>query len=176
MALIFWSLTLSLITFTSAFFIYLYFYFTRNFKYWEKLGIPYVKPLPFVGSMKEVLLLRENIGKTLQRIYNEHSDKPFVGIFMFDQPGLVICDLDLVKNILVKDAQYFIDRVLSVDENLDPLFGKVLSVLNGQRWRQIRMNLTPVFTSAKMKLMFHLVKICGKELVKYLDTATAKGK
>jgi cytochrome P450 family 9 len=59
---------------------------------------------------------------------------------------------------------------------VDPLFGKNIFVIKGQRWRHVRLNLTPVFTSAKMKMMFCLVEICGKELVKYLDMVTAEGK
>ncbi|KDQ77054.1 Cytochrome P450 6j1, partial [Zootermopsis nevadensis] len=175
MALIFNNITLALFTILCYLFIYLYFHFTRNFNFWKKLGVSYVKPLPFVGNLKEVMFLKENVGKTFQRIYNEHSDKPFVGIFAFDQPSLLIRDLDLVKNILVKDAQYFIDRVVTVDENLDPLLGKNMFVIKGQRWRRVRVNLTPVFTSAKMKLMFYLVELCGKDLVKYLDMVTADG-
>jgi cytochrome P450 len=154
----------------------LYFYFTRNFKFWKKLGIPYVKPLPFVGSLKDMVLLKVNIGKSLKTFYDDHSDKPYVGIFVFDQPILVIRDLDLVKNILVKDAHNFIDRTISTDENLDPLLGKMMFVIKGQRWRHVRLNLTPVFTSSKMKIMFHLVEICGKELAKYLEKVTAEGK
>jgi hypothetical protein len=176
MALIFEPLTLSLITILLACFISLYLYFTRNFNFWKKLGIPYLKPLPFVGNLKEVVLQRVNIGNNLKKIYDNHSDKPYVGIFVFDHPCLMIRDLDLVKNILVKDAHNFIDRSVYVDEKVDPLIGKILFLLRGQRWRQVRVNLTPVFTSAKMKMMFHLVKICGKELVEYLDIATADGK
>jgi cytochrome P450 family 6 len=176
MAVIFESLSLSIITVLSAFFISLYFYFTRNFNFWKKLGIPYVKPLPFVGNLKEVVFLKENIGKCLQKIYDDHSDKPYVGIYAFDQPSMVIRDLDLVKNILVKEAHNFTDRIVNVDEKLDPLFGKGIFVIKGQRWRQVRLNLTPVFTSAKMKMMFYLVEICGKELEKYLHVVTADGK
>jgi cytochrome P450 len=88
----------------------------------------------------------------------------------------VVRDLELVKNILVKDVQYFIDSAATVEENVDPLAGKNMFVMKGKHWRHVRLNLTPVFTSAKMKMMFYLVEICGKELVKYLDMVTAEGK
>jgi hypothetical protein len=176
MQLTFEVLTLSIISLLCGFFISLYFYFTRNFNFWKKLGIPYAKPVPFVGNVKDVMLLKVNIGKSLKTLYDDHSDKPYVGIFVFDQPILLVRDLDLVKNILIKDAQNFIDRIISFDENLDPVFGRGISLLKGQRWRQVRVNLTPVFTSAKMKIMFHLVEICGKELGKCLDIVTADGK
>jgi cytochrome P450 family 6 len=165
-----------LISVITAILIGLYFYVTRNFKFWHKLGIPYVKPTPFVGSLKECVLLKTTIGEHLQKIYNDHSDKPYVGIFSFDKPSLLLRDVDLVKDILVKDFQNFTDHTFTVEDKFDPLFGKVLSSLKGQLWRHLRTNLTPVFTSRKMKMMFYLVDFCGKELVECLGKATADGK
>jgi len=102
MELSFESVMLCLITIFTAFFIGMYLYFTRNFNFWKKLGIPYVQPLPFVGNLRELVFLKSGIGNYLQKIYEEHKDKPYVGIFSFDKPSLVIRDLDLVKKILVK--------------------------------------------------------------------------
>jgi cytochrome P450 family 6 len=170
------SLTFYLISIIAAIFTGLYFYVTRNFNFWQKLGIPYVKPKPFFGNLKECALQKTIIGEQLQRIYNEHSDKPYVGIFSFDKPSLLIRDLELVKNILVKDFQTFMDRVFSLEEKFDPLFGNHLGILNGQLWRHIRTNLNPVFTSHKMKMMFYLVDTCGKELADCLAKATVDGK
>jgi hypothetical protein len=99
-----------------------------------------------------------------------------VGIFSFDKPSLLVRDLELVKNILVKDFQTFTDRIFSVEERFDPLFANIISIINGQLWRHLRTNLTPVFTSRKMKMMFCLVDTCGKELAECLEKATADGK
>jgi cytochrome P450 family 6 len=99
-----------------------------------------------------------------------------VGIFSFDKPSLLICDLELVKNILVKDFQYFMDLTFSFEDTFDPVAAKSLFALKGQLWRHLRTNLTPVFTSRKMKMMFYLVDFCGKELADCLEKATADGK
>jgi len=170
------SLTFYLICFIAAIFIGFYFHVTRNFNFWHKLGVPYVKPTPFVGNLKDCVLLKTTIGEQLQRIYNENSDKPYVGIFTFDKPSLLICDLELVKNILVKDFQNFVDRTFAIEDKFDPLFAKNISALKGQLWRHLRTNLTQVFTSHKMKMMFYLVDTCGKELADCLEKATADGK
>jgi cytochrome P450 len=159
-----------------AIFIALYLYVTRNFKFWQKLGIPYVQPTPFVGNLKECAFQKLHIGEHLHRIYEQHSDKPYVGIFSFDKPILLIRDLELVKNILVRDFPYFTDHIASLDEKLDPLFSKALFATKGQRWRHWRTNLTPVFTSGKIKMMFYLVDTCGKELADCLDKASLYGK
>jgi cytochrome P450 len=122
------------------------------------------------------VLLKTTIGEQLQRIYNEHSDKPYVGIFSFDKPSLLIRDLELVKNILVKDFQSFMDHMFLIHEKLDPLFGNILPALRGRFWRHLRTNLTPVFTSRKIRMMFYLVDTCGKELADCLEKANADGK
>jgi len=176
MLLILQSLTFYLISVITAIFIGLYFYVTRNFKFWKERGVPYVKPTLFFGNLKECTLQKTTIGEQLHRIYNEHSDKPYVGIFSFDKPSLLVRDVELVKNILVKDFPNFIDRIFSVEERFDPLFSNILGILNGELWRHIRVNLTPVFTSRKMKMMFCLVDTCGKGLADSLEKATADGK
>jgi cytochrome P450 len=165
-----------LISVITAIFIGLYFYVTRNFKFWHKLGIPYVKPTPFVGNLKECVLLKTTIGEQLQRIYKENSDKPYVGFFWISKPSLLVRDPELVRNILVKDFHTFMDRKLSAKEKIDPIFGNSLPLLKGSLWRHVRTNLTPVFTSRKIKVMFNLVDICGKELADCLEKATADGK
>jgi cytochrome P450 family 6 len=170
------SLTFCLISVFTVIYLGLYFYFTRNFNFWQKLGIPYVKPTPFVGNLKDCVLMKTTIAEQLQRIYNEHSDKPYVGIFSFDKPSLLIRDLELVKNILVKDFQNFMDRTLSFEDKFEPLVAKTIAVLKGELWRHLRTNLTPVFTSRKMKNMFYLVDTSGKELAECLEKATADGK
>jgi cytochrome P450 family 6 len=170
------SLIFSLISLIIVIFIALYFYCIRNFKFWQKLGIPYLKPTPFVGNLKDCVFQKVHIGERLQQIYEQHSDKPFVGIFSFDKPSLLIRDLELVKNILVKDFNTFMDRTLSAEEKHDPLLANILPVIKGQRWRYLRTSLTPVFTSGKIKMMFNLVDRCGKELADCLHKATADGK
>jgi cytochrome P450 family 6 len=104
----------------------LYVYFIRNFNFWKKLGIPYVKPVPFVGNIKELVFLKLGIGHYLQKIYEEHKDMSYVGILSFRQPSLLIRDLDLVKKIVVKDAYKFMDRVVSIDDTVEPVGGKTV--------------------------------------------------
>jgi len=115
-------------------------------------------------------LLKTTVGEQLQRIYNEHSDKPYVGIFSFDKPSLLIPDLELANNILVKDSHNFMDRIFSTEDKYDPLFGKTLFGLNGQLWHLLRTNLTPV------KMMFYLMDTSGKELADCLEKFTTDGK
>jgi cytochrome P450 family 6 len=115
-----------------------------------KHGVPFVKPLPFVGSLKDVVLQRVGMGRYFTELYHQHKDKPYLGLFAFDRPILVVFDLDIIKKILVKDSQLFTNRNLTVDEGKDPLSYKNIFGLKGQKWRHMRTNLTPTFTSGKM--------------------------
>jgi cytochrome P450 len=165
-----------ILTIFSAVCVGLYLYFTRNFNFWKNLGVPYAKPLPFVGNLKECVSLKVTIAEHLKNLYDDHGDKRYVGIFSFDKPSLLVRDPELLKNILVKDSKLFANHILTFDEKLDPMVGKNLIVLKGQRWRQIRTNLTPAFTSGKMKNMFYLVDLCCKDLTDLLDREMAEGK
>jgi cytochrome P450 family 6 len=165
-----------ILTLSSSLFIGLYIYFTRNFNFWKKLGVPYAKPLPFLGNLRECLSLKVNIAEHLKNLYDEHGDKPYVGIFSFDRPSLLVRDPELVKNILVKDANVFPDRSVTINSSLDPMLGRSLVAVKGQHWRQLRANFTPVFTSSKMKSMFHLVVLCCEDLTDLLDKEATDGR
>jgi len=121
-------------------------------------------------------LQKTTIGEQLQKIYNEQSDKPYVGIFSFDKHSLLIRDVELVKNILVRDFQTFMDRTLAFEDKFDPLFGNIMVALKGQLLYHFRTKLTSVFTSRKLKMMFYVVDTSGKEVAECLKKATADGK
>jgi len=52
-------------------------------------------------------------------MYVDFNDETYVGIFAFHQPSLVMRDLNLVKKILVKEAQSFIESIVTFNEVLD---------------------------------------------------------
>jgi cytochrome P450 family 6 len=125
----------------------------------QKLGIPDVNPIPFVGNLKECVFQKVSIGKYLKEMYEAHSDKPYVGIFSFDKPSLLIRDVEPMKNILVKVSQSFIDHMMTVNAQPDSVFGRGLFMRKSQIWGQVRTSLTPMFTSGKE---------CGKESYIYI--------
>ena len=116
------------------------------------------------------MLLKTTIAEHLLGIYNEHSDKPYVGIFSFDKPSLLIRDLELVKNHLEKDFQKFMDRIFSFENKFYPICNSLLA-LKGQFWRHLRTKLASVFTSRKTNMMFYLVDTSGKEPAECLQRA-----
>ncbi|PSN51918.1 hypothetical protein C0J52_12804 [Blattella germanica] len=171
----FGDVTFSLIALSVGLAIFLYYYSTRNFKYWKQQNVPYIQPLPFLGSLKDITFQKTSVGHFLKRIYDDYKGQPYVGMFSFDKLAVVVRDLDLTKQILIKESQNFQDHLIVTDSKLEPLASRNLFMLKGPKWRHMRNYLSPTFTSGKMKTMFHLVENCAKIFDNYLDSATADG-
>ncbi|RZC05006.1 p450 domain containing protein [Asbolus verrucosus] len=92
----------------------------------------------------------------------------YSGMYNFTIPTLILKDPDLIKQITVKDFDHFVDHNTFLPEEIDPLWGKNLFALTGQRWRDMRSTLSPTFTSSKMRHMFGLISQSGEQFAKYL--------
>lgn len=149
-------------------FLYVYRKVQENYAYWSDRGMPHDTPKFFMGNLI-------GLGKTkslteIVRYYYvkyQNSGVPFVGFFVFFRPTAFIIDLDLVKNILVKDFHYFCERDLYYNEKDDPLSANLLN-LEGIKWKALRHKLTPTFTAGKIKLMFPTVVAVSEELCETL--------
>ena len=145
-----------------------YVYFKVSFNYWKKRNVPYAKPTFPFGNFGERLLLRRTLGHVFENIYKELDGEKYGGTYAFTKPGFIFRDPDIIKNVLVKDFSSFHDRGLFMDEEVEPLSGH-LFVLPGKRWRNLRVKLSPTFTSGKMKMMFQTLVDCGLELGNILE-------
>nr|CAI5847744.1 unnamed protein product [Callosobruchus analis] len=89
-------------------------------------------------------------------------------------PTLYIRDLELLKQLCVKDFDHFVEHRSFVPDNCDPLWDKNLFALKGQRWKEMRPILSPSFTSSKMRAMFVLMSDCAKRFVKFFADKNEK--
>lgn len=97
-----------------------YIYINYVFTYWKRRGVPYAEPsFPF-GNFNATFTKKKGFGQTLHDIYNS-TDAPFLGIYNAIRPALLIRDPRIIRDILVKDFQYFWHRGFHYDENIDPL-------------------------------------------------------
>uniref|UniRef100_A0A1B0GA00 Cytochrome P450 n=1 Tax=Glossina morsitans morsitans TaxID=37546 RepID=A0A1B0GA00_GLOMM len=148
----------------------LYVYLTYRYRYWLRHGVIYVKPTPIVGNLGPLLRMQSASAHMMQTIYNYSAaqDRPFVGIYIFHRPALLLRDPELIKRILSKDFPKFSNRFLNTDYYGDPLASRNLFFLKNPHWKEVRSKLTPFFTSWKMKQMFPLVEEVGLNLNEYL--------
>ncbi|KAF4524103.1 hypothetical protein B566_EDAN007686 [Ephemera danica] len=148
----------------------IYYYFTSNFNHWRDKGVAFVKPYPLLGSMAKVLTLQEHLSECYQKFYNDHSEERFIGFYNVRKPTLMIKDLEIIKNILIKDFSHFTDHGFDFSEENDPLQARNLFNMSGQKWRNMRAKLTPTFTSGRMKAMCPLVIECAEVFEKHLES------
>lgn len=144
-------------------------YLHSRYKYWENLGIPFVRPKFLFGSFtSNILSGKRSVTEILDEIYEKLKGNKIGGYFELHVPKLMILDPDLIYKILVKDFSHFHDRgMFPVDADNDPLTNNI-TFLEGLQWRHLRYKLSPVFTTGKLKGMFEQIYNCGEDLLKEL--------
>lgn len=114
-------------------------YFIKNhwnrYERWEKFGVKHVD----IGLRQIPVLL-------LEKLMKEHG--PTVGIVR-DLPVLVTRDLDILKQVLVKDFNNFVNRNDHMPTK--SLIGKGVFFLKDLEWRRIRQLMSPSFSTGKLK-------------------------
>ena len=148
----------------------LYYYIIEGLKFFEKSGIPYLKPNILVGNMGAMVLKRRSMAEQVKWLYDSYPEAKYFGFHDFTLPSIILRDPEIIKFVTVKNFDNFVNHTMFVDENLDPFFGKNLFGLQNDSWRDMRSILSPSFTSSKMKGMFDLVSKCGIKFAEHLAT------
>ena len=148
----------------------LYFWGTKGHDFFSKQGIPYVKPWPILGSQPSVM-------NGIAYEYDKQNAKkygPTWGVFAGRTPHLYTVDQELIKRILIKDFDHFMNR--RGFEKSDDVFTQTLDTLHDEKWKKIRSGLSPIFTTGKLKGMMKPISDCVDSLVERLkQKITADG-
>lgn len=133
-------------------------------KYWERHGVSYI-PEELIFGENALFRQKKPIGVILKDFHDEIQSRgcKYGGAFIMITPLLVVVDLELIKQILLKDFSYFMDHGFYYNAEDDPLSGNLFN-LEGQRWKNLRNKLSPTFTSGKIKLMFQILVDSGARL------------
>ena len=128
-----------------ALFLGLYWYVTKNFGYFAKHGVP-EEPgsFPFGSSSAWACWTK---GESFLKIFDEgvrkHKNEKMHGMYSLGQRNLVITDIDLAKQILIKDADHFTDRMtigtLYKDSTaeVEKIFSLMLTNMTGEEWKKV---------------------------------------
>ncbi|KAK5641872.1 hypothetical protein RI129_010419 [Pyrocoelia pectoralis] len=149
--------------------IYAYYKSVKPLSYWKDRGVAHKKALPLIGNSSIFFLKHKSFMDYVKDFYNEFPNERYYGIHQFSKPLLYVRDLELIKQITVKDFDQFTDHNNFVAENLEPLMSRNLLNLKGQEWRDMRATLSPSFTSSKIKTMFALLSECAKDFVEFFE-------
>lgn len=166
----YWIIDTSLVVLTVLYLLHKY--TSRKYDYWKKRNIFYLKPLPFFGNFLDISLFRITIGEYFKKLYNQ-TQQPYFGIFVFDEPYLVIRSPELIKSILIRDFNYFTDRSILASKH-DNISAEMMFLAKSPQWKVTRTKITPVFTSGKLKTMIPHINRVGVAAVKYLAKLKSK--
>lgn len=138
-------------------------WYRNHYQHWLKRGFLSDGPNFPLDSLSGCAT-RLHTAEKFDEYYRRFKGEPVIGLFFVFTPAIAVYDPELIQAILVKDFTSFHDHYLYYNEESDPLSAHLLSI-EGQKWRDRRTKLTPVFTSGKMKMMFDTINGIGEKFV-----------
>uniref|UniRef100_A0A3B1IVL8 Cytochrome P450 3A n=1 Tax=Astyanax mexicanus TaxID=7994 RepID=A0A3B1IVL8_ASTMX len=144
----------------------LYGYWPHGF--FQRIGVPGPKPLPFIGTMLEYKQGFQNFDLECFKKYGK-----VWGIYDARQPVLCIMDREILKTILIKECYSLFTNRRNFRLN-GPLYDAV-SIIEDDDWKRIRSVLSPSFTSGRLKEMFGIMKTHSHTLVQNLGKTSKRG-
>ncbi|KAI1286240.1 Cytochrome P450 3A12 [Halotydeus destructor] len=129
----------------------------RKLQYWKDRGVP--------GPEEQITISGD--GKTPAVDYYVNNQNKYGKVFggiNGTTPVLVVSDLDLIKQMTVKDFYIFPDRV-DIRDMLGKTLGGFVSRMHGEEWKRMRTILSPTFTLGKMKKMFSRIDSCCQDAI-----------
>ncbi|XP_076351931.1 cytochrome P450 3A8-like isoform X2 [Tachypleus tridentatus] len=121
----------------------------KKLSFFQDLGIPGPQPNFFFGN------LREFQTKGAIKCHEEWIKKygKICGFYFGRLPIIIVADLDLLRQIQIKDFQKITGRPMLIPGGSQPLKESKshLIFIRGKHWKEVRSLLTPTFSSSKMK-------------------------
>jgi len=162
----------------------LYRWITKSFDKWEKLGLVHDKPT-FPYGTHNILANKTHLNEFCLEDYKKfkiEQKQKVHGWFLLGKPTLSINDVDLLKQIQVKDFNHFVDRnevnfakQFTKGGDLDKLWGSSMDNAMGDHWKDVRSTFSPIFTSGKMRGMFAFIKYTSDLLTNELGEKAKAG-
>lgn len=153
----------------------IYWFVHRKLQYWKNRNVPHIEPEFFYGNSRGIGK-KFSVNEFVQRMYFKFKSMgygPVAGCYMFIQRQAYIMDLDLIKQILVKDFNIFTNRGIYHNEKDDPLSAN-LAAVEDDEWRGLRQKISPSFTSGKLKMMFESILDISDKLIEIMDKESAE--
>lgn len=146
---------------------FLYLFNKHKHSFWINRGFVQLEPKFFIGDLGPMITQKKSIGEFFHSIYVKYKQHKAIGIYMALQPVVVVNDPILLQHIMIRDFSSFHDRPVPFDLEHDALQNHLFNI-PGKKWRDLRVKLSPTFTSGKLKGMFSVIKDCGNVLQEYL--------
>lgn len=147
----------------------IYFYLKHHYSFWERQGIVGPKPNYFFGNHSEVVTFKRNPAQVYNALYKEYEGYDFIGFFKFSQPAIIIRSTELIRKIFTQDFEYFQSNDIDIGDH-DDVSSRNPFLQSGSKWKKTRAQITPSFTSGKLKNMVPLTSKASCNMVDYIKT------
>ncbi|XP_072169264.1 cytochrome P450 3A6-like [Diadema setosum] len=135
---------------------FLYDNWCHNF--WQRRGVPAVPAWPVVGNLPE---FRVGIATAVRELAARHGR--VYGFYDNRLPAVVCGDPDMVKQVMVKSFNHFVNRRKLPINNKET--EEAVGNLRDDHWRNVRNMIAPAFSGSKMKQMSPMVKEIADRMV-----------
>ncbi|CAL8086073.1 unnamed protein product [Orchesella dallaii] len=115
-------------------------------------------------SKLDIFLSRKGLALADDYAYKTMGSEKYCGLNDLGNNLVLIKDMDLMKRILIKDFDYFVDR-RDIFSDAEISFKKMLPSLKGDEWKGVRNAVSPTFTTGKIRRMMEYFNSVGKEWV-----------
>jgi len=142
-------------------------FLTRNYGKLNNCGFPVIPPFLIFGSGPY------NLHKTnLIKLDSERAQKygKVFGSYIISSPWVFVSDPDIIKQITIKDFDHFPAHQFTFNDQKY----RSLDSAEGAEWKELRKNMSPVFTSGKLKAMLSLIDDALDNMVNYLNKEVKK--
>lgn len=99
-----------------------------------------------------------------------------MGIIQTREPRLLALEPEIIKDILIRKFQNFRNSEFTdmIDTEYDPLFAKNPFFLKDEEWKEKRAEITPAFTTNRLKALYPLIQDVSSRMVKYINAESKK--
>ncbi|KAL7736337.1 hypothetical protein ACLKA6_014808 [Drosophila palustris] len=127
----------------------------QSYGYFGRHNLPYLPASNWMplGHLKELLFLRISFGDLFQNVYAHAgiSQEKLAGFFIFQTPALILRDPELIRLVLIKRFDSFLNRYEAADAGKDSMGALTLPLAKYHQWRESRQWMSQLFTSGRMK-------------------------
>ncbi|CAG5123575.1 unnamed protein product [Candidula unifasciata] len=139
-------------------------YKASTYDTFKKMNIDSPPTSLFLGNFGQAM--KQGLFRMQLELYHQYKDKKVYGVFDTNSPILMVKDLDMIKDIMVKSFNNFVNRRVLLDVD-SPVKDNLLT-LKGDHWKHVRSTVSPTFSSGRIKRMSQHIERNSCRLVNVL--------
>ncbi len=143
--------------------IYKLFFAPQN-NFWKKYGVRQIDTSAAAGPL-DIILGRKSMSDCDDYAYSQLGPcEKYCGILENGLPMLLVKDMEVLKGILIKDFDHFVDRRQFFTKQ-DGTLSEMMPALQGEAWKGVRTSVSPAFTTGKIRKIMDFFNSVGIEWV-----------